>query len=214
VPPIVHVTLIAQIGKWVTPRPRPTLTDCCPVPVMLVPELIKYQIPSAQSPIGRVVALFQLTGVAVMLFGLGVWYLAELEKPGLLSRFHFSHFFLLALTYSLYFVIFAVISFREELSPTAGMAVSAVLSLPLLALHVARFTNWRFTMTRMLPLAVFTLGLVISGVVVRLVRVNSGTGREAPGGTTRIVEALPQVRAASSHGKAAEKPVSGQLASG
>ncbi|MBF0501579.1 MAG: hypothetical protein HQM09_15680 [Candidatus Riflebacteria bacterium] len=125
---------------------------------------ILIEIPSAESPLGRVVSLFQLMGLAVMLFGLGVWYLAELEKPGLLCRFHVSHFLLLAFNYSLYFVIFSVISFREDMSAGSGMAVSAVLALPFLALHVARFTNWRFAVTRMLPLAMFTLGLVVSGV--------------------------------------------------
>ncbi|MBF0548310.1 MAG: type II secretion system protein [Candidatus Riflebacteria bacterium] len=125
---------------------------------------ILIEIPSAQSPMGRVVSLFQLMGLAVMLFGLGVWYLAELEKPGLLCRFHFSHFLLLALNYSLYFVIFSVISFREDMPASSGTALSAVLALPFLVLHVARFTNWRFAVTRMLPLALFTLGLVVSGV--------------------------------------------------
>ena len=131
---------------------------------------ILIEIPSAQSPLGRVASLFQLMGLAVMFFGLGVWYLAELEKPGLLCRFHVSHFLLLALNYSLYFVIFSVFSFREDMSAASATAVSAVLALPFLALHVARFTNWKFTVTRMLPLAVFSLGLVISGVYLGPIR--------------------------------------------
>jgi hypothetical protein len=44
------------------------------------------------------------------------------------------------------------------------MAVSAVFSLPLLVLHVSRVLNLGFAVTRVLPLAVFTLGLVIDGV--------------------------------------------------
>lgn len=125
---------------------------------------IVVEIPAAASPMGQVVHLFELTGLAVMLFGLGVWYLAELEKPGLLWKFRLPHFLLLALNFSLYFVIFAVLSFSAALAPVPGMLVSGALSLPLLVLHVARFTSWRFAVARLLPLAISSLGLVIAGV--------------------------------------------------
>jgi hypothetical protein len=45
-----------------------------------------------------------------------------------------------------------------------AMAISAVLSLPLLVLHVSRFTDIRFALGKVLPLAVFTTGIVIIGV--------------------------------------------------
>jgi hypothetical protein len=44
------------------------------------------------------------------------------------------------------------------------MAVAAVFSLPLLALHVAAVLGLRFALTRVLPLAIFSLGLVLNGV--------------------------------------------------
>ncbi len=46
----------------------------------------------------------------------------------------------------------------------AAMALSAVFSLPLLVLHVAAVLGFRFALTRILPLAGFSLGLVVNGV--------------------------------------------------
>jgi hypothetical protein len=44
------------------------------------------------------------------------------------------------------------------------MIVAAVFSLPLLVLHVSAVLGLRFAVTRVLPLAVFSLGLVVNGV--------------------------------------------------
>jgi prepilin-type N-terminal cleavage/methylation domain-containing protein len=125
---------------------------------------IEVEIPPMLSPNGRVVLLFRLLAVAVLLFGFGIWYLSEEGKPGRLAGFRFGHFLLLALTYSLFFVIFAILVLQGSIPTLVAMTISAVLSLPLLILHVSRFTDMQFAVTRVLPLAVFTLGLVINGV--------------------------------------------------
>ena len=122
------------------------------------------EVPATLSPIGRVMLLLRLTAVAVLLFGLGVWYLSEEVKPGLLRDFRWGHFLLLALNYSLFFVIFTVISLDQRIGTTVAMVLSAFFSLPLLILHVARFVNLRFAVVQVLPLAVFTLAMVICGV--------------------------------------------------
>lgn len=122
---------------------------------------IMIDIPAALSPLGRVMLLVRLVAVAVLLFGFGFWYLSA---PGQLKDFRWGHFLLLALTYSLYFVIFTVISLQEAMNPWLAMLISALFSLPLLLLYVTRAINFDFAWRRALPLAVFTLGLVINGV--------------------------------------------------
>ncbi|MCP4398676.1 MAG: prepilin-type N-terminal cleavage/methylation domain-containing protein [bacterium] len=122
------------------------------------------KIPGALSPLGRVLLLVRLVAIAVLLFGFGFWYVSEQWQPGLLKDFRWGHFLLLALTYSLYFLIFAVISFQEDVGPQAAMLISAFFSLPLLLLHVSRVLDFRFAVRRALPLAIFTLALVINGV--------------------------------------------------
>lgn len=121
-------------------------------------------IPAAQAPLARMLLLLRLVAVSVLFFGAGFWYLSERSRPGQLDRFRLGHFALLALTYSLFFVIFAVLEFHGTLGTPNAMAVSAVFSLPLLVLHVSRVLDSRFAATRVVPLAVFSLGLVINGV--------------------------------------------------
>ncbi|HEX9997457.1 MAG TPA: prepilin-type N-terminal cleavage/methylation domain-containing protein [Abditibacterium sp.] len=121
-------------------------------------------IPGAEAPLARVLLLSRLVAVAVLLFGAGFWFLSEQTKPGQLDRFRWGHFLLLALTFSLFFVIFAVLEFHGRLTTPWSMAVSALFSLPLLVLHVSRVMDPKFAIARVLPLAVFTLGLVINGV--------------------------------------------------
>ena len=125
---------------------------------------IVVDLPGGTSPIGRVMLLCKLVSLAVLLFGAGFWYLSEEFKPGQLDDFEWGHFLLLATTYSLFFVIFAVLSYNDASRPAIHMAISALLSLPLLMLHVTRFVSRKFALTRVLPLAIFTLGLVINGV--------------------------------------------------
>ena len=121
-------------------------------------------IPAAQAPLARVLLLSRLVALAVLLFGAGFWYLSEQARPGQLDRFRLGHFLLLALTYSLFFVIFAVLEFDGKLGTPVSMALAGVCSLPLLFLHVWRVLDFRFALTRVVPLAAFTLGLVINGV--------------------------------------------------
>ena len=125
---------------------------------------IVIEIPGDQSPLGKVMLLFRLMAVAVLLFGAGFWYLSEQKEPGMLDCFRWGHFFLLALTYSLFFIIFSVLSFQGELKTGVTMAIAALFSLPLLILHVSRVVGFKFALTRVLPLTLFTLILVINGV--------------------------------------------------
>ena len=131
---------------------------------LITDRAIILEIPGALSPLGRVLLLVRLVAIAVLLFGIGFWYLSEQWQPGLLKDFRWGHFLLLALTYSLYFVIFAVISFHENVNTWLAMGISALFSLPLLLLHLTRVINFQFAYRRALPLAVFTLALVINGV--------------------------------------------------
>jgi hypothetical protein len=123
-------------------------------------------IPEEMAPASRVLYLWRFVAVAIALFGAGFLYLSEQVRPGQLDRFRFGHFLLLALTFSLFFVIFTVLEFHGELGTVPAMIVSAVFSLPLLVLHVAAVLGLRFALTRVLPLTVFSLGLVIVGVYV------------------------------------------------
>ena len=125
---------------------------------------ISVVLPGAQAPLARVLLLSRLVAAAVLLFGAGFWFLSEQAKPGQLDRFRLGHFLLLALTYSLFFVIFAVLEFHGRLATPGSMAVSAALSLPLLFLHVSRVLDVRFALTRVVPLALFTLAMAVNGV--------------------------------------------------
>src|SRR5205823_6386147 len=125
---------------------------------------IQVLIPEAVAPVARVLFLWRFVAVAVLLFGAGFLYLSEQARPGQLDRFRLGHFLLLAMTFSLFFVILTVLEFHGELTTSAAMIVAAVFSLPLLVLHVASVLGFRFALTRVLPLALFSLGLAINGV--------------------------------------------------
>ena len=123
---------------------------------------VMVDLPAARSPMGQMILLCQLTALAVMLFGAGFWYLGELWKPGRLREFRFGHFLLLALDYSLFFGVFAVVAYREP--PAPALAVALALSQPLLVIHLSRVFDLRFALRMGLPLSLFTLGGVVAGV--------------------------------------------------
>jgi hypothetical protein len=125
---------------------------------------ITVRIPEAMAPASKVLYLWRFVAAGLALFGAGFLYLSELVKPGQLDRFRFGQFLLLAITFSLFFMIFTVLEFQGDLGTAISMIVAAVFSLPLLVLHVAAFLGLRFALTRVLPLAVFSLALVINGV--------------------------------------------------
>ena len=118
----------------------------------------------ASEPTGssQAARLVQLAGVAVLLFGAGFWYLAELRRPGQLERFRLGQFLLLALTYSLFFVTFAVLDARGW-TMTQAVGTAALVSYPLVAMHVATIVGWRFALTAALPLTAWTTGIVVNG---------------------------------------------------
>lgn len=120
------------------------------------------ELPAAASPLGQLILLCQLAALAVLLFGGGFWYLSELRRPGSLDGFRWGHFLLLALNYSTFFVTFAVLGYRGQAGVALGVA--ALVSQPLLALHVARLADARFALGKVLPLSLATLGTVVAGV--------------------------------------------------
>lgn len=129
---------------------------------LITSKSIVVELPAGTSPLGRVILVLQLAGVAVLIFGGGFWYLSEGYSPGHLDAFRWGHFMLLAMNYSLFFGIFAVLGYRGP--AWVALAVAAFVSIPLLLLHVTRITDARFAWTRALPLALVTLSAVVGGV--------------------------------------------------
>lgn len=121
------------------------------------------ELPTSTTDEARILLLSRLVGLAVLLYGLGFWYLGELHQPGRLARFNWANFFLLALTYSFFFPALAVLSLGLGWSLLASIGGAAALSLPLLTLHVSRIVDWHFALSNLL-LAGLTLLLVVSGV--------------------------------------------------
>jgi hypothetical protein len=118
-------------------------------------------LPANESPLGRAALLCRLAALAVAVFGLGFWYLAELRGAGSLDAFRWGHFLLLTSNHVLFFVAFAVLGL--SLSPEIAFVLAATPSLALLTLHVARVTDRSFALTRALPLA--ALSFVVASAV-------------------------------------------------
>ncbi|MCI4625996.1 MAG: prepilin-type N-terminal cleavage/methylation domain-containing protein, partial [Candidatus Magnetoovum sp. WYHC-5] len=131
---------------------------------LVTDRAIVVELPGAISPIGRVILLCKLAGFGVLLFGAGFWYMSEKRWPGRLDNFRWAHFLLLALTYSAFFFIFTTLGFKGEVEFWVLITVSAVFSIPLLMLHVSRIFNIGFALKYVLPLTVFTIIIVVSGV--------------------------------------------------
>jgi hypothetical protein len=123
---------------------------------------IALDLPPGRSPLGRILLMCQLAGGAVLLFGIGFWYLSEGVRPGRLDTFRWGHFLLLALNHVAFFAVFAVIALRAE--AVVAIAVAAALSQALLVLHASRIASTAFALARVLPLSLFTLGLVTATV--------------------------------------------------
>jgi prepilin-type N-terminal cleavage/methylation domain-containing protein len=122
------------------------------------------ELPGEMSPMGRIMLLSELAAVAILFFGLGFLYLSELKEPGRLDNFRLPDFLLLAFNYFLFFIIFMVLSLNGDLALWVSMGLSAAVSLPLLMIHASRILDKTFAFTRVLPLALFTLSIVINGV--------------------------------------------------
>lgn len=131
---------------------------------LITSRRIAVELPGTMSPTGRAILFLRLAGLAVLLFGLGFIYLNDLKEPGRLDDFRWGHFLLLALTYSLFFIIFTALHLGQHLVAWAALLLSALLSLPLLMIHVSRFWGAAFAGLWILPLAAFTLSIVINGV--------------------------------------------------
>lgn len=122
------------------------------------------ELPQGRRPLGRVALLFKFVGLAVLLFGAGFWYMNDTIAPGRLDKFGWWQFMLLTSIYCLFFVNFAVLGFHGHLDTGPALLIAALTSLPLLVVHVSRLIDPGFAWTRALPLAVFTLGIVVNGV--------------------------------------------------
>ncbi|NOQ36126.1 MAG: prepilin-type N-terminal cleavage/methylation domain-containing protein [Methylococcaceae bacterium] len=122
------------------------------------------ELPGMMSPIGRIILLAKLAGLAVFLFGAAFLYLSEFKQAGRLDEFRWGHFLLLALNYFLFFIIFMTLTLGGELQTVLAIIISAALSLPLLMLHVSRILDKNFAFTHVLPMAIYTLAIVINGV--------------------------------------------------
>jgi hypothetical protein len=175
-PPAQHLQSI-QITLRLTGSPAITVPDEALQPTTMTPDQLRWDvnnlvsdrritvlIPEEMAPASRVLYLWRFVAAAVFLFGAGFLYLSEQVRPGQLDRFRLGHFLLLAITFCLFFAIFTVLEFHGHLGTVWAMLVSAVFSLPLLILHVAAVLGLRFALTRVLPLAILSLGLVINGV--------------------------------------------------
>lgn len=122
------------------------------------------ELPQGRRPLGRVALLFKFVGLAVLLFGAGFWYMNDSIAPGRLDKFGWWQFMLLTSIYCLFFVNFAVLGFHGHLDTGPALLIAALTSLPLLVVHVSRLIDRDFAWMRALPLAVFTLGIVVNGV--------------------------------------------------
>ena len=129
---------------------------------LLTASAIAIELPAASSPVGRMIALCQLAGLGVLLFGAGLWFLAEGYRPGVLDDFRWGHFLLAALNYVVFFVIFAVVAFFGRVEWALILAPSV--ALPLLGLHLRRVIDLHFALVRALPMAALTLVVVVAGV--------------------------------------------------
>lgn len=165
-----ELTLQMEVATWSIPDEALQPTESSEkelrweIANLVTMPAIRVDIPSAQTPTARVLLLLRLTGLAVLFFGAGFWFLSELDQPGRLDDFRWGHFTLLAGNFCFFFLIFTTLEFHGQLQTWQSIIIAAVLSLPLLMLHVTRILDLRFALTRVIPLTLLSLGIVISGV--------------------------------------------------
>lgn len=150
---------------------------------LVAPAPIRIELPAGPTPLGRIALVCWLAAGGLFLFCAGFWYLAEGEQPGHLDDFRLGGLLLLALNYTSFYAIFAVLGMRLG---WGALPVALLASLPLLTVHVARLTTRRFALTRVMPLAAVTIGLVLAFVYVEPGRplVVLGAGVAAIAGVT------------------------------
>ena len=117
----------------------------------------------ASPELSQAAKLVRLAGLAILTFGAGFWYTVEWRLPGRLDAFRLGHFLLLALTFSLFFIVFAVLD-AHGLSAWMAAAIAAGISYPLIIAHVATIVGLRFAIGTALPLAALTTGIAVNGV--------------------------------------------------
>jgi len=122
------------------------------------------ELPGAMSPMGRIILLAKFAGFAVFLFGIAFIYISDLKQPGCLDNFRWGHFLLLALNYFLFFIIFMIMTLSGDLETWVSILISGFISLPLLMLHVSGILDKSFAFKYILPMSVYTLIIVFSGV--------------------------------------------------
>ncbi|MEZ4234710.1 MAG: prepilin-type N-terminal cleavage/methylation domain-containing protein [Myxococcota bacterium] len=121
----------------------------------VAPPPVQLELSAGHTLTGRVVSVLRLAALGLLAFCAGLWYLREAERPGDLDDFRLGGLLLLALNYCSFYAIFGVAAPRVGL---VAAPLAAVVTLPLLTLHVARLTRPRFAWTRALPLAAATMG--------------------------------------------------------
>lgn len=151
----------AQTLKPTTVEPQKLVWD---FKNLVTDRKIIVELPGMMSPIGRIILLAKLAGLAVFLFGAAFLYLSELNQAGRLDDFRWGHFLLLALNYFLFFIIFMTLTLGGEIQTLLAIIISALFSLPLLMLHVCRILDKHFAFTHVLPMSIYTLAIVINGV--------------------------------------------------
>jgi type II secretory pathway pseudopilin PulG len=128
---------------------------------LTAPAQIEVAVPASRTPLGRIAWVCWLAALGLAAFCAGFWYLEEGERPGHLDDFHLGGLLLLALNYASFYVIFAVLGVRIGV---AAAPIAAVVSLPLLAVHVARLTSPSFAIRRVMPLAASTMAALLAFV--------------------------------------------------
>lgn len=96
----------------------------------------------------------------MLLFGVGLWYTSEGERPGMLEHFRLPGLLLLGLNYGLFYAVAVGLMVATDLPLAPSIALAGLLATPLLSLHLVALTDAVFARTRALPLGVSTWALV------------------------------------------------------